>query len=264
MAKVKEILEYYDSVAPFYMKFDFDNIGHLVGFSDAEVSKVLMALDITDAVVDEAIDMGAQLIVSHHPLIWDPLKRVVDSDIKGRRIIKMIQHGISAICLHTNMDTAEGGVNDALMTALGARVTGLLEPHGSHPDGTPYGVSRVGELPAELELEDFLVKIRSNLSANGLRYISGGKKVRKIACCGGAGAGDMMKAYELGCDTYITSDLKYDHFLTAREIGLNLIDADHYCTENVVVPVLYEKLKNRWPEMDVRISKVHCQPIKFI
>ncbi len=264
MAKVKEIRDFYDSIAPFYMKFDFDNIGHLVGFSEAEVTKVLIALDITDDVVDEAVKMGAQLIVSHHPLIFEALKRVTDDDLKGRKVVKMIQNGISAICLHTNMDSAEGGVNDALMNALGAKVTGPLDPHGAHEDGKPYGISRVGELPEAMELEDFLKMIRESLSANGLRYVSGGKKVKKIACCGGAGAGDMLKALACGCDTYVTADLKYDHFLNAKELGLNLIDADHFCTENVVVPVLYEKLKERWPEMDVCISKTHKQVIQFI
>ncbi len=263
MAKVKEISSFFDSIAPFYMKFDFDNIGHLVGCSEAEVSKVLVALDITDAVVDEAVEIGAQLIVSHHPLIFEPLKRVTDDDLKGRKVLKMIQNGISAICLHTNMDSAEGGVNDALMTALGAKGCGILDPHGFHDDGSAYGVSRVGELPDAMELDEFLKMIRANLSANGLRYVSGGKKVRKIACCGGAGAGDMLKALAAGCDTYVTSDLKYDHFLNARELGLNLIDADHYCTENVIVPVLYEKLTQRWPDMEVIISSVHDQPIQF-
>ncbi len=264
MAKVSEILRIYDYVAPFYMKFDFDNIGHLVGFSEAEVDKVLVALDITDDVIDEAVAMGAQLIVSHHPLIWEPLKRVTDDDIKGRKIIKMIRHGISAICLHTNMDSAEGGVNDALMAAMGVSVTGLLDPHGVHPDGKPYGVARVGELPNEMELEDFLLAVKKGIKANGIRYISGGKKVKKVACCGGAGAGDMLKALESGCDTYVTADLKYDHFLSARELGLNLIDADHYCTENVVVPYLVSSLREHLPELDIRVSSVHKQPIQFV
>ncbi len=264
MAKVREIQDYFDSVAPFYMKFDFDNIGHLVGFSDAEVTKVLVALDITDEVIDEAVNSGVQLIVSHHPLIFEALKKVTDDDIKGRKIIKMIQNGISCICLHTNMDSAEGGVNDALMAAMGAQVSGLLEPHGSHPDGRAYGISRIGVLPEETELEDFLVLIRKNLKANGLRYVSGGRRVKKIACCGGAGAGDMLKAFNMGCDTYVTADLKYDHFLTAKELGLNLIDADHFCTENVVVPVLRDILLEGFPGLDVTISLVHAQTVQFI
>lgn len=264
MVKVSDVRNYFDSIAPFYMKYDFDNIGILVGFPDNTVSKIIVALDITDEVIDEAISFGAQLIVSHHPVIFEPLKNVCSDDVKGRKIIKMIQNGISAICLHTNMDSAECGVNIELMKALGVENSQLLSPHGCHPDGSPYGISRYGKLPEAVSLEDFLIKIRGSLSANGLRYVSGGKTVEHIACCGGAGAGDMLKALELGCDTYVTSDLKYDHFLLAKEIGLNLIDADHFCTENVVVPVMHEKLILRWPELDVKISQRHCQTIKFI
>jgi len=221
-------------------------------------------LDITDDVIEEAIKTEAQLIVSHHPLIFEAIKKVTDDDIKGRKIIRMIQNGISCICLHTNMDSADGGVNDALMSALGAKVTGLLDPHGCHPDGRPYGISRYGELAEETELEEFLKNIKKSLDANGLRYVKGGKKVKRIACCGGAGAGDMLKAFNMGCDTYVTSDLKYDHFLIAKEIGLNLIDADHFCTENVVVQMIHKMLINAFPDVQSEISKVHTQTVQFI
>lgn len=264
MAKVKDILEYFEAAAPFYMKFDFDNIGHLVGRLETEVNKVIVALDITDDVIDEAINIGANLIVSHHPLIFEAIKKVTFDDSKGRKIIKMIENGISCICLHTNMDSAKGGVNDALMDALGAKNISLLAPHGNHPDGTAYGISRIGELETDMELEPFLLNIKSSLNSNGLRYVSGGKKVRKIACCGGAGAGDMIAAFNSGCDTYVTADLKYDHFLLAKELGLNLIDADHFCTENVVVPVMAEMLSKTFANLDVLISKVHSQTIQFI
>lgn len=264
MAKLGEIKEFFEELAPFYMKLDFDNIGHLVGFSNAEITRVLVALDITDDVVDEAVELGAQLIVSHHPIIWEPLKRVTDDDEKGAKIIKMLTNGISALCLHTNMDSAEGGVNDVLLAALGAEREGLLSPHGTHPDGREYGISRYGSLAQPMELKDFLVKIKYSLNVPDLRYVSGGRPVHKIACCGGAGAGDMQKAIDLGCDTYVTADLKYDHFLAARHSGLNLIDADHYCTENLIVPVMRSKLAKRFPRLDVRVSQRHTCPIKFI
>ena len=187
MANVKDIRDYFEQVVPSYMKFDFDNVGMLVGFCDAEVRTVVVSLDITDAVIEEAEEIGAQLIVSHHPLLFDPLKRVTDDDPKGRKVIRLIQDVISAICLHTNLDTAEGGVNDCLMETLGARVTGLLDPHGAHPDGTPYGVSRLGELAAPVEFQDFLVRTKQRLHSGGLRYVDGGRPVFRIACCGGAG-----------------------------------------------------------------------------
>jgi len=264
MASVKEIRDYFDLQAPFYMKLDFDNVGHLVGFCDAEVTKVITALDITDEVIDEAISTGAQLIVSHHPLLFDAIKRVTDDDSKGKKIIRMIQSGISAICLHTNLDTARGGVNDCLMAALGGRVTGLLAPHGNHPDGTPYGISRVGELPTPKAFSDFLTDIKSSLQANGLRYVDGGRPVQKLACCGGAGGSDLDNAILAGCDTYVTADLKYDHFLKAKELGLNLVDADHFCSENVVIPHIKALLEAGFPELEVVISKCHKQTIQFL
>ncbi len=263
MAKVCEIRDYYNEIAPYDMKLDFDNVGHLVGFTQAEVRKAIISLDITDAVIEEAIKAGAQLILSHHPLLFEAIKRVTDDDAKGRKIIRMLSHGISAICLHTNMDAADGGVNDCLMAALGAEVTGLLDPHGVHPDGRPYGVSRIGALPEPLPFDEFLARTKQSLNCAGLRYVRGGKPVYRLACCGGAGAGDMLKAFAAGCDTYVTADLKYDHFLTAKELGMNLIDADHFCTENVVVPYLRDTLTCRFPEIDARISAVHRQTVQF-
>ena len=263
MASVGEIRDALETAVPVYMKLDFDNVGLLAGFCGAEVSRVLVALDITDAVIEEAAALGAQLIVSHHPLIFEPLKRVTDDDIKGRKVIRLIQNGMSAICMHTNLDAAEGGVNDCLMAALGAHVTGLLAPHGTHPDGRPYGISRVGELPAPAEFEDFLARTKQRLHTAGLRYVSGGRPVYRIACCGGAGGSDMRKAAEAGCDTYVTADLKYDHFLDAKDLGLNLIDADHFCTENVVVPRLKQLVSDAFPSLEVSISRIHGQTICF-
>jgi len=264
MATVKEIHNYFNEIAPYYMKLDFDNVGMLVGFCDTQVKRAVIALDISDDVIEEAIEFGAQLIISHHPLIFDPVKRVTDDDYKGRKIIRMISNGISAICLHTNMDTADGGVNDALMEALGAKNVSLLSPHGTHPDGRPYGISRVGELDSPTSLENFLLKVKENLCSNGLRFVSGNRPVHKIACCGGSGGSDMEKAFAAGCDTYVTADLKYDHFLWAKEAGLNLIDADHFCTENVVVPVIEKHMKSAYPQIEVCISKVHKQTVQFI
>jgi len=263
MASVRDIRDYFAEIVPNYMKLDFDNVGMLVGFCDREVTKAVVALDITDSVIEEAVAAGAELILSHHPLLFDPLKRVTDDDVKGRKVIRMIRNGISGICLHTNLDTVEGGVNDCLMAALGGTVTGLLAPHGMHPDGRPYGISRVGMLPEPLELEAFLEKAKSALRVNGLRYVKGSRPVQKIACCGGAGGSDLLRAVEAGCDTYVTADLKYDQFLLAKDVGLNLIDADHFCTENVVVPRIRELLLSRFPEIDAQISSVHSQTVQL-
>ena len=263
MATVGEILEFLDESIPFSMKLDFDNIGLLAGFPGREVTRILVTLDITDEVISEAVALGAELIVSHHPLIFHPLKRVTEGDPVGRKVIRLIQNGMSAICLHTNLDAAEGGVNDALMEALGVRVTGLLDCHGTHPDGQGYGIGRVGTLEAPMELDAFLARVKGRLSGNGLRYVPGGKPVQRVACCGGSGGGELEKVAAAGCDTYVTADVKYDQFLLARDLGINLIDADHFCTENVVVPKLQALLRRQYPALDIAVSRRHGQAVQF-
>lgn len=262
MAKVSEIRDFFDSIAPFYMKLDFDNVGHLVGRCDTGVKKVLVALDITDEVIEEAVQIGAQLIVSHHPMFFD-LKRITDGDRTGRKIIRLIENGMSAICLHTNMDAADGGVNDALMQSLGAEQWELLSKEGTHPDGRPYGISRRGELAESMTMVDFLARVKEKLHVNGLRYYDSGRPVFKIACCGGSGGSEIGTAFAAGCDTYVTADIKYDQFLEAKELGINIIDADHFCTENVVVPAMARRLKERFAELDIKVSQRHRQTAQF-
>ena len=263
MTLVKDVFEYLNGIAPVSLKMDFDNVGMLVGNGDSEVCKILVALDITDEVIDEAAAFGAELIVSHHPLIFTPMKSVLSSDLVGSKVIKLIQNGISAICMHTNLDIAEGGVNDALIKALGGASMAYLEYTGTDADGVSHGCGRIGELANDMELCDFLKVCKDKLNSNGLRYHDAGKKVKRLAVMGGSGGDCVGLAEEMGCDTYVTSDIKYNAFLDAKELGINLIDADHFCTENVVVPVLHEKLSNNFPECEVKISETHGQTAKF-
>ena len=255
MAKVSEIFEKLALRAPVALKMDFDNVGHLAGRADREVSRVLTALDITDEVIAEAKDMGAQLIVSHHPLTFEGLKSVTDGDPTARKFVAIIEGGMSAICMHTNLDAAQGGVNDALAAALGGRVIGILN--------TDDGISRVCELPEAMEFASFLRHVKDSLGANGLRYAGPGKPVRRFGICGGSGAGDLPLDLAQGCDTFVTADVKHHQFIQANEEGINLIDAGHFSTENVVVPVLKRWLNEDFPDLDVRISERHCQPEKF-
>ena len=263
MTKVKDIFEFLNEIAPTTLKMDFDNVGLLVGDGDNEVKKVLVALDITDEVIDEAALFGAELIVSHHPVIFEPLKSVTYADLNGRKLIKLIKNDISAICMHTNLDIVNGGVNDALMSALGAVTEGYLEYTGTDSLGVKQGCGRIGELESEMSLPEFLEKCKTALNANGLRYHDAGLKVKKLAVMGGSGGSSVYLAKELGCDTYVTSDIKYNCFLDAKELGINLIDADHFCTENVIVPVICEKLKTEFPECEIKISEKHCQTAQF-
>lgn len=255
MPFVKEIRDYLDGRVPFSTKMDFDNVGMLAGEPDAEVRRVLCALDVTDAVIEEAAALGAELIVAHHPLIFHALKSVCSDDLVGRKIYALARGGISAICMHTNLDAAAGGVNDALMASLGCIEVRPLGGEGAMP--------RIGRLPRPMELSDFLAQTKRALGANGLRYVDGKKNVSIVGCCGGSGGDFIEEALKAGCDTFVTADVKHDRFLAAAEYGINLVDGGHFSTENVVVPRLRQMLLEGFPDLDVRISQRHRQPEQF-
>ena len=240
-------------VAPLDLQMDFDNAGFLIGHRKAEVHCVLLALDITEDVIDEAVEMGAELIVSHHPIIFHKLSAVTDVG-SDTRVLHLIEQGIGAICMHTNLDIAEGGVNDVLIRLLGADCEEPLDTDGC---------GRVGELSQEMPLREFLSHCKSKLHANGLRYYDAGKPVKRLAVMGGAGADSLTSAWEKGCDTYVTADIKYHQFQEAASMGINLIDADHFSTENPVIPVLAEYLKREFPDLDVKVSERHKAIISF-
>lgn len=255
MVTVRDILSNIEELAPAALKMDFDNVGHLVGSKKATVERVMLSLDITDEVIAEAVNEQAQLIVSHHPLFFG-LKKVVDDDLIGRKLIRLIQNNISAICMHTNLDAAEGGVNSCL-----AKAAGIIAPIKLYDK--PDNIGYYGELAEAVELEDYLKNIKDNLNVNCLRYVTSGKAVKRVAVLGGSGGDDMERAIELECDTFISADLKYHRFLQAKEYGINLIDGDHFCTENVVIPELQKRLSEAFPEIEFIISKKHRQTVQF-
>ena len=254
MTTVQQVYEVMQRLAPPELAEHWDNPGLLVDCG-GNVHRVLVTLDITPEVVAEAAAKQCTVIVAHHPVIFDPLKRLCPADVP----YQLVQAGISAICMHTNLDVAPGGVNDALMVALGAEVTGGLEPSGTDDDGSALTCGRVGRLPEPMALSDFLPYVADLLHANGLRYVDGGRPVQKLAVCGGSGGSMLDLAAQMGCDTFVTADVKYDRFLAAKELGINLIDADHFCTENVIIPILCEKLRAQFPALTFAVSRVHAQ-----
>jgi len=261
MAKVKEILAFLEGWAPPQMKMDFDNVGLLAGWPDREVKTCVVALDVSDDVIDEAVSLGAELIVSHHPLLFS-LKAVRADDYTGARVIKLIQNGVSAICMHTNLDAAEGGVNDALAKAAGLTDVELLCTDGTL-DGVPYCIGRVGRLPCAVSMAEYLPFLKASLRSAGLRFHDAGRPVSRVAVLGGSGGSELYKAVAAGADTFVTADVKYDVFLEAKFLGINLIDADHFCTENTVVPTLCERLAEAFGDVRFAVSGTHGQTADF-
>ena len=256
MTTVADILKFLDTLAPASMKMEWDNVGLICGSKSAEVSRVLVALDSFEGVCHEAQKIGAQLIITHHPLIFRPQKAITDETSIGRSIMLLCRSGISAVNAHTNLDVAPGGVNDVLAAKLGLENVHVIDP----VDG--IGLLRCGNVQ-EQPLETFLATVTENLGCEGLRYVNSKKTVRKVAVGGGSCADEMMAALRAGCDTFVTSDVKYNQFWDAYDMGLNLIDAGHFYTENPVVAVLAEKIAAAFPEIEVKISETHGDCMKY-
>ena len=261
MTTVADILSFVEALAPRAMKMDWDNVGLLCGSKMTPVTKILVALDPFEHVCAEAAQWGAELIVTHHPMIFRPLSNVTDETSIGRGMMTLIRNGISAVNAHTNLDQAPGGVNDELARKLALVNVQVLNPAGTTEDGEIWGLLRAGEVP-EQPLDAFLNRVKTLLGCEGLRYANGGKPVRKVCVGGGSCADGMMEAVAAGCDTFVTADVKYNQFWDAHDLGLNLIDAGHFYTENPVVDLLAEKISAAFPEVEVRISS-HRDCMRF-
>ena len=253
MPTVHEIERSLYDWAPRELAESWDNVGLLVGSGAAAVKRVLIALDVTEWVADEAIERGAELIVAHHPLMncrWHEVQNVLDDNAQGRTITKLLRSGVSAICMHTNLDAADGGVNDILAQKLGLEGLSMLNEEK---------IGRVGSLKCEKSLEEFLHDVVQYLGCRGLRYRDGGKPVRKVAVGGGACAEYIPQAIALGCDTFVTADVKYHDFLDAN--GINLIDAGHFETEVPVCEAVKAYLAEKFPQLDLMLAASHQKSV---
>ena len=247
MTTVQQVYEGMQRLAPPELAEHWDNPGLLVDCGGA-VRRVLVTLDITPEVVAEAAAKQCTVIVAHHPVIFDPLKRLCPADVP----YQLVQAGISAICMHTNLDAADGGVNDCLAHALGLSGLSMLNEEK---------IGRIGTLSCEIPLEEFLPAVVKSLGCSGLRFRDGGKPVHRVAVGGGACRDYIPQAIAQGCDTFVTADLRYNDFLDTH--GLNLIDAGHYPTENVVCEAVRAYLAKSFPLLEVVRSASHHDAIQY-
>ncbi len=260
MATVKEIYQKLDSWAPFETQMSFDNSGLLVGRGNRAVKSVLVALDVTLPVVEEAAKLGCDLIVAHHPVIFEPVRRLTDDDPTGEILLALVEKGIAAICAHTNLDAAQGGVNDCLARALELTAPDLLEQGGVDRYGRPYGIGCVGMAHQQgNSAAEYASHVKKSLGAASVRFVDAGKPVCRVAVGGGSCGSMLMDAVKAGCDTFVTADVKYNVFLDAKALGINLMDAGHYATENVVTPALAEFLRREFPDTKVQIATAHLE-----
>ena len=258
MPSLRDVEKALYEMAPGELAMEGDNVGLLIGRPERSVSGILVALDITEEVAAEAAERGANLIVAHHPVMncaWSPVQTIRDDAPQGRLLLRLIEGGLAAVCMHTNMDRAVGGVNDALAADLGLTKVEKL------PGGDD--VLRVGELPEEMPLSAFLARVKAAIGPNGIRFTDSGRPIRRVAVGGGACGGYLWAAAKSGCDAFVTSDLKYNQFLDARDLGLTVLDAGHFPTEDVVCSVLVKYLEERFPGTKIEKSASHREVIQY-
>lgn len=263
MPTVHEIEQAIFDWAPSSLAEDWDNVGLLCGRAEKEVSRVLVALDPFEDVCREARERGAELVVTHHPLIFTPLRAATGRDAVGRCLLYLARHDIAAINAHTNLDCAVGGVNDMLARAIGLSSVRVIGAEKTDAQGRICGLLRAGSTE-ETSLAAFAAHVKAALGCEGLRYADAGKAVRRVAVGGGACGGELADVAEAGCDTFVTADVKYNQFWDARALGVNLIDAGHFETENPVCGAMAAYLREKFPRLAVMLSEKHADPIKFL
>ena len=263
MATIREIYNVLFDFAPADMKLDWDNVGLACGHFDAEVHKILVALDPMPDVFEEAKACSCELVVTHHPLLFQGVKQVNSDTYAGNCLLYLIENGIAAMNLHTNLDCCPGGVNDVLAETLGLTDVSVLNPIGKDETGRPYGLIRTG-MVWEQSLQEFAAFVKEALGCPGLRFADAGKPVQRVAVGGGSCGGAIDEVLAAGCDTLVTADLKYNHFEEAKYRGLNLVDAGHFETENPVCAVLERILREALPELTVLRAKAHKDETQFL
>lgn len=279
MPQVKDIARAIERIAPLMLQEDYDNAGLQVGDPDAEVGAVLVALDVTEETVAEAYALTAQralgeakgaqgvtMIVSHHPLIFRPLRRLTPGDYVGRTVLAAVRAGVALYAAHTNLDNAPGGVNSRMADVLGLTdVTPLVPLPAQRTAGLPAdmaarcGSGAVGTLPHAMPEEDFVRLVKERFGCPCIKHNRVGGAIRRVALCGGAGGSFIAQAQRSGADAYLTGEVGYHPFF--GQTDLLVIEAGHYETEQYTVPLLQELLQQAFPTLDVRPTLHPARPI---
>lgn len=247
---VQDIFNFIDGLAPYETQDSYDNSGLLVGNPAWEVRGIHVAMDVTSSMLDEAIQNGANLIVTHHPMMFSARKRLVETDSEAKLLCRMIRHEIALIAAHTNLDQAPGGINDVLAQTIG--LTGI----------TGEGYVRVGELSAPMAAGTFARQAGEALHTVVRLMGDPDKEIRRVAVTSGAGSDSVRDALAMGADAFLTGEAKHHHALEAAEAGMPVFEAGHHATEEPGIFALADALQNHLNELQYRIhvSKSTARP----
>ena len=250
----REIMQVIEASYPREAALDFDNVGLLAGRAEKEVERVYIALDAVDAVIDRAVEAGADMLITHHPLIFSPLKKVTDEDFVSRRVVKLIQNDISYYAMHTNYDVL--GMAELAEKILGIRNTEVLDIT-MEKDGKPEGIGRIGELEKPMTLEECCVYVKHKLNLGSLKVFGDMQaEVSRLAISPGSGKTAIAAAIAKGADVLVTGDIGHHDGLDAVEQGLSVIDAGHYGTEYIFIDDMRRFLEDKLPVLDVITTPV--------
>ncbi len=252
MIKVKDISDYIDKISPYSTKCDWDNCGILVGDDEKEVNKIAFALDLTVETLTSAANFGADLIITHHPIIFKPL----NSFIKGSLAYELAILGMSAISAHTCFDCADGGVNDVLCEILG-----ITDAVGVPSDDCKVPMARIGKV-SSVSADEFAHSVAEKLGAL-CRVSLSDKTIGRVAVCGGSGMDFFDQAVLMGADAFVTGDASHHHFLEASHRGITLIAAGHFETEAPAMIRLMDMVSNEFKELECFVVN-QTNPVKFI
>lgn len=261
MRIVNDIIKEMESLAPSYLKEDFDNVGLMVGDRNKTVNKVLLALDCTLKVIEEAKREEVDLIITHHPLIFRKPSNITTDTLQGKKIIELIKNDISLYSSHTNLDSAPNGLNETIVSILGFKESTLLE---KNKNVSSAGLGRIVKLDKEIKLENLIEEVKRKLNINNLRVVKGNDTVSKIAIINGSGQEFIAKAMKLGVDTVITGDTTYHFASDYKEMGINILDVGHFSSEQIVFFNVMKQIESKFNDIVFIESKVEEDPFQFI
>lgn len=262
MVTLKDFMAVMDAFAPTNLAEDWDNCGLLVGDETKEIKKILIALEPSMLVIDDAIQNRVDLIVTHHPLMLNKINRITTKSLEGQKIMKLIKNDISLYAAHTNLDKAPLGLNQYLAEFIGLKNIEVLSPIPNEFNKVA-GLGRIGDLELGLSLEELGRKIKSVLKLENLQFVGEkNKKVKKVALVTGSGLSELNKAIVEGADVFITGDLKYHNALYAKEMGIAILDATHFGSENIVITLLGNVLKQQFEHIEILLDTKSNNPIK--
>lgn len=261
----REILAVLNRVADVSYACDWDNVGLLAGRGDKEVHRVMVALDADDRAVEEAIADGSDLLLTHHPLLFSPVKRITDESLAGRRLLKLLRRDMCLIAMHTNFDIAPGCMADLAADRLGLLNRVPLEITGEGKEG-PYGIGAVGA-PREgsITLEKLCIRVKEafGLERVALYAAETPRAVERIAICPGSGKDEIGYALQAGAQVLVTGDITYHYAIDAAAEGLAIIDAGHYGLEHIFIPFMESYLREQLPQLSVHTVPVK-HPVRFV